>query len=46
MNILIVDDHIIFRQGVKQIIEEALAPRLVGEAGSAAVAMRQILSVA
>ncbi|MDD3517772.1 MAG: response regulator transcription factor [Chromatiales bacterium] len=42
MKILLVDDHAIFRQGLKQILETAIDVCETGEAGNAADAMRLV----
>lgn len=42
MKVLIVDDHAILRQGIRQILEKAVDLAQVGEAGSAAEAMRLV----
>ena len=42
MNVLIVDDHAIVRQGLKQILVESGKINLIAEADSGAGAMRQI----
>jgi DNA-binding NarL/FixJ family response regulator len=42
VNVLIVDDHAIVRQGLKQILVESGKIKLIAEADSGAAAMRQI----
>lgn len=42
MNVLIVDDHAIVRQGLKQILVESGKVALIGEAGCGADAMREL----
>lgn len=42
MNVLIVDDHAIVRQGLRQILLESGKVMLIGEAGCGAEAMRQL----
>ena len=42
MNILIVDDHAIVRQGLRQILMESAEPMLVKEADCGSEAMRQV----
>jgi two-component system invasion response regulator UvrY len=42
MRVLIVDDHAIFRQGIRQILVGSLAPEAIGEAGTAAEALLKL----
>lgn len=42
MKVLFVDDHAIFRQGLKQIIGDSFEPARIGEAGMASEAMKLV----
>lgn len=44
MNILIIDDHVIFRAGLRQLLSEELPGADIAEAGNGATALKQIRS--